>query len=128
MKLPLTLFSLYLLLILAGYAFVQYRRPPRARGEQPNRPPLRLGISELMQDTLRVYALFAPAAVLSIALGKPDYLAQWAAWLLWATQLAKAPAIHMESGTAMLLLRLIGFVMLAYMWVINLPYFDVLPT
>ena len=130
MKLPLTLYSLLFLALLALYAFTQMKKQPRGTAGQPapRKSPQALAVAEMVQDALRIYVLFAGASVLSIALGKPDLTGQYAAWGILIAQVLKCGTIAREMAPATLALRLISLAALAYLWVLNLPFFDILPS
>ena len=130
MRLPLVVYALLLCLLLAVYAYFQFRKPPRPKaawGEGAEASKGQAMAEEMVADSLRVFALLAGAALLSIAFGKPDLLTQYAAWAVIVGQLLKVGAIARGQASAALVLRLFVLGCLALQWVPLLPAFDAIP-
>lgn len=129
MRLPLVVYALLLCLLLVVYAYFQFRKPPRpelawGEGAKASRGQ---AMAEMVADSLRVFALLAGAALLSIAFGKPDLLGQYAAWAVIVGQVLKVGAIARGSAATALVLRLLVLACLVLQWVPLLPVFDAIP-
>ena len=133
MRLQLTVFSLLViaaLLVRELYAISAERRGPRRRGHAPRSNTS--GIGELLQsalsDALPVYVLLAAVAVLILSFGKPERLPQYAGWAVVLLQAAHGGSILMgRQDITVRLLGLAALICLAYLWIVQLPFFDTLP-
>jgi len=114
MRWPLVLFALLVLLICVGRSWSW-----RARW------------TEALDGALPAFVLFAALAVLMIAFGKPGRPQQYAAWALLGAQMLRAlAALWAPSGMRGWTLRgldLAGYALLAFLWVRQMPVFDLLP-
>ncbi len=129
MRLPLVVYALLLCLLLAVYAYFQFRKPPRPEAAWGKGAGASKGqaMAEMVADSLRVFALLVGAALLSITFGKPDLLAQYAAWAVIVGQLLKVAAIARGQASTALVLRLFVLACLVVQWVPLLPAFDAIP-
>lgn len=129
MKLPLIVMGLFFMALLTTYAFFQARkekRPAPAWG-QGKKAASGQAMAEMISDTLRIYALLAGGALLSMVFGKPGLLQQYAAWSVVGLQVIKCAAIYKEQAALGLVLRLAVLACLAYVWIYQFPIFDNLP-
>ncbi len=123
MKLPLTLYSLLLLATLMAFFLVE--RADDARGSA--RKPLRLHVRRALRDLSHVYLPFAAVAVLMIALGKPERLPQYIGWAVLGVQAVYLLTVPWHTPPRRTVLGLLGAAGVAWLWVLQLPYFDLLP-
>lgn len=129
MKLPLLVYGLLFIALLAVYAFFQARkekRPAPAWGEG-RKAQAGQAMAELVTESLRVFALLAGGALLSIAFGKPGLWQQYAAWAVVALHAVKCWAIFAERTRTAFWLRLAVLGCLGYIWFYQLPLFDLVP-
>jgi hypothetical protein len=129
MKLPLIVYGLLFIALLLVYSAFQARK---ARRPQPawgtgEKAAAGQAIAEVVSDSLRVLVLLAGGALLSIAFGKPGLLPQYAAWAVVVGQVIKAWAIYAERPPVSTLLRVVVLLCLAYIWFLQLPFFDYVP-
>ena len=113
MKLPLVVFSLLLIALL--FAIQALSGSDKWR--------------KVLDNTLPVYVLLAVYALLSITfIGKPGLGPQYLAWLILALQVLRSLVILRDGKE--LWVRAGGvliFATLAYLWFLQLPFFNALP-
>lgn len=112
MRWPLVLFALLLVLLQALASLPGAQAAAWERAAQAAR---------------HVFILFAAAALLMIAFGKPTLPAQYSAWALVVLQVAHAGAAAAGHKSAGRLLHGLSLVLVAYLWISLLPVFDRIP-
>lgn len=128
MKLPLIAMGVLFLGLLAVYAFFQAHKAKRpAPAWDGEHTASSQAMAEMVSDTLRIYALLAGGALLSMVFGKPGLFQQWAAWAVVGLQVLKWFTIAREMAMPSLVLRLAVLVCLTYLWLFQLPFFDIAP-
>jgi len=129
MKLPLVVYGLLFMVLMLAYAFVQRGKQKRPKPAWDGNPGAATGqaMAEMLTDNLRVLVLLAGAALLDIAFGKPELVQQYAAWAVVGGQVLKSLAIWSEKPVVVLVLRVAVLACLAYLWILQLPFFDPLP-
>ena len=129
MKFPLVVYGIFLIVLLAVYAYFQSRKPkrPQAAWGSGEKAAAGQALAEMVADSTRIGILLAGGALLDIAFGKPSLILQYAAWAVVVLQLLKCGTIFAERKGLTFMLRLAGLVCLGYIWIMQLPYFDVLP-
>jgi hypothetical protein len=131
MKFPLVVYSILYLLVLVVYAIGRFSRPRRVGFSVSREPGMEpawvLTVKELLTDNLRIYVAFGAAALLSITFGKPGLGPQYAAWGIVVLQVLAYAAVLANQRMTKLVLTLAILALLAYLWVLQLPFFDVLP-
>ena len=75
-----------------------------------------------------VFILFAAIAVLMIALGKPGLPAQYSAWAILVLQIVAAFAAQQQFSMAEKATHGLSLALVGYIWIVNLPLFDTIPS
>ena len=129
MRFPLVVYGLLLIGLLAVYAYFQSRKPKRPQSAWGSGEKAATGqaLAEMVTDSTRFLILLAGGALLDIAFGKPSLILQYAAWAVVVLQVLKCGTIYSERKLVTFVLRLAGLACLGYIWMMQLPFFDVLP-
>lgn len=129
MKQPLVIYTLIYLVILLVHAIV--RRPTRQRaGFAPGPAPrgdAELMLKGMVTDSLRFYVPFAAICLIGISFGKPGLLPQYLAWGIVGLQVLMWGALLLRQEAARLPLALLAIVLMGWLWVMELPFFNVIP-
>lgn len=129
MKLPLIVFTLLYLAILVVYAWMQKTKSPmQAQGSHAiSKTKSHALLAEMATDSQRVFALLMVASLLSITFGKPGLGPQYAAWGVVLVQVVKLALMGMGQTGAVFIARLCAYGLIAYLLIIQLPFFDIIP-
>ncbi len=131
MRFPLILLSLALLALFVGWQLAELaakRRPRRMAGAPQGGPqPLGQRLEAVFRDALGFYVPFAAIALQMLNYGKPGLLPQYAGWAVAGLQVLRGLAVGLEMPRSKVVLGLLALACIAYLWVLQLPFFDPLP-
>lgn len=129
MKLQLTVFSLvFIAALLIRELSALLNSGPRPRRQRTREGDIISRLGEALVDGLPAYVLLAVIAVVMFSFGKPERLPQYAGWAVVILQLLRGLLVTADTPKAPLrVVGVLSLICLAYLWILQLPFFTTLP-